>query len=73
MPKAQHFLNVLSPLVPGCLSDDTVTLEPTPTTSGAFEVIVNDKLLHSKLQGQGYVDEAKLSQIADFIKAEAGK
>jgi len=43
-------------------------LEPTPTTSGAFEVIVNGKTLHSKLNGEGYVNEEKLIKIADFLK-----
>jgi selT/selW/selH-like putative selenoprotein len=47
---------------------ENVLLEPTPTTSGAFEVIVNGKTLHSKLNGEGYVNEEKLIKIADFLK-----
>ena len=66
-------MRALAPLVPGCLSDETVTLEPTPTTSGAFEVTINDELVHSKLQGEGYVDQSKLAKIAEHIKAEAAK
>ena len=43
-------------------------LEPTPTTSGAFEVIVDGETLHSKLNGEGYVGEEKLKQIVAFLK-----
>ena len=29
-------------------------LQPTPTTTGAFEVTINGKLVHSKLGGAGF-------------------
>ena len=30
--------------------------EPTPTSSGAFEVDINGTIVHSKLNGDGHVD-----------------
>lgn len=48
-----------------------ITSEGTPTTTGFFEVqIEGGKLLHSKKNGDGYVDtDAKLKKIVDGIKA----
>lgn len=34
----------------------TVSGEPTPHRSGALEVVVGTQLVHSKLNGDGYVD-----------------
>jgi len=47
-----------------------VTGEGTPTSTGYFEVeIVGGKLIHSKKNGDGYVDSAaKLKKIVDAIK-----
>jgi len=42
----------------------------TPNTSGFFEVEVNGTLVHSKKNGDGYVDsDAKLEKIYNAIQA----
>jgi len=35
---------------------------PTPGVTGKFEVIVNGKTIHSKIGGQGFVDDDKKVQ-----------
>eukprot|EP00339_Tiarina_fusa_P012376 CAMPEP_0117046872 /NCGR_PEP_ID=MMETSP0472-20121206/32401_1 /TAXON_ID=693140 ORGANISM="Tiarina fusus, Strain LIS" /NCGR_SAMPLE_ID=MMETSP0472 /ASSEMBLY_ACC=CAM_ASM_000603 /LENGTH=73 /DNA_ID=CAMNT_0004759373 /DNA_START=85 /DNA_END=306 /DNA_ORIENTATION=- len=52
-------------------TDVEVTSESTPTTSGWLEVsIVGGETLHSKKDGQGYVDTpAKMQKILEGIKA----
>eukprot|EP00793_Prasinoderma_coloniale_P001624 PRCOL_00003429-RA len=41
---------------------------PTPTTSGAMEVTVDGKLVHSKLNGDGHIDSVeKINKIFDAI------
>lgn len=51
-----------------------VTGEPTPETSGAFEVqIKGGPLVHSKLGGAGHVTEANSSTVVEAIKAWAAK
>ena len=45
--------------------------EPTPNTSGAFEVVVDGNQVHSKLNGDGYVDSMeKLEKILAAIGAK---
>lgn len=47
-----------------------ITGEGTPTTTGWFEVQVNGQLVHSKKNGDGYVDnDAKFDKIVAGIKA----
>jgi len=50
--------------------DVEITSEGTPGTTGWFEVqVVGGKLLHSKKNGDGYVDsDAKLEKIVKGIK-----
>ncbi|CAB4009750.1 seleno W, partial [Paramuricea clavata] len=44
--------------------------EGTPTTTGWFEVNVDGKLVHSKKNGDGYVDsEAKMKKITESVAA----
>jgi selT/selW/selH-like putative selenoprotein len=61
---------VLESNIPGI----AVTGEPTPNTSGAFEVVnvATGKVYHSKLQGGGYLDtdQAKLMAVLNEIKAD---
>jgi len=50
----------------------SVTIEPTPNTSGVLEVTLVDTqtLLHSKKGGEGYVDtDEKLAKIVAGIEA----
>jgi len=50
--------------------DVNITSESTPGITGWFEVKVNDTLIHSKKNGDGYVDsEAKLQKIYEAIEA----
>ena len=51
-------------------ADVEVTGESTPGITGWLEVEVNGTLVHSKKNGDGYVDsEAKLKKIKDAIEA----
>ncbi|KAL4238085.1 selenoprotein W [Mactra antiquata] len=44
--------------------------EGTPQVTGWLEVSVNGKLIHSKKNGNGYIDtSAKMQKIKDAIKA----
>ena len=44
---------------------------PTQNTSGAFEVVVDGERIHSKLNGDGYVDSMeKLEKILAAIGAK---
>jgi len=54
--------------------DLELTSEGTPTQTGWFEVqVVGGKLLHSKKNGDGYVDsDAKLQKIINGIKEAIG-
>tara|TARA_A100001015_G_C14728651_1_gene608907 strand:- start:28 stop:168 length:141 start_codon:yes stop_codon:yes gene_type:complete len=45
-------------------------LEKKPGGSGCFEVTIEGTLVHSKLNGDGYVKEDKLKQIAQMIQAK---
>ncbi|BFZ12075.1 hypothetical protein BsWGS_15114 [Bradybaena similaris] len=47
-----------------------VTGEGTRTSTGKFEVTVNGKLVHSKMNGDGFVDRReKFEKIVTAIKA----
>lgn len=47
--------------------------EGTPEVTGYFEVTVGDELIHSKKNGDGYVDnEKKYDKIIDAIKDALG-
>ena len=48
-------------------------MEAKPGHSGAFEVFVGGELVHSKLNGQGYVNEEKMKAIAAFISEKLKK
>jgi len=50
-----------------------ITSEGTPTVTGYFEVTVGDKMVHSKKNGDGYVDsDKKLNTIIDAIHEALG-
>lgn len=50
-----------------------VTGEGTPEVTGFFEVTVGDELVHSKKNGDGYVDsEKKYNKIADAVHDALG-
>uniref|UniRef100_A0A674BQA7 Selenoprotein W n=1 Tax=Salmo trutta TaxID=8032 RepID=A0A674BQA7_SALTR len=54
--------------------DLEITGESTPSTSGWFEVEVNGKLVHSKKEGSGFVDnEQKMATLVDAIDKVLGK
>ena len=48
-------------------------MEPKNWTLGAFEVYVEEELVHSKLNGQGYVNEEKMKAIAAFVSERLKK
>ena len=61
--KAAEFVEALEKL---CKFE--VTLEKwLGQASGAFEVFLDGALVHSKLNGDGYVTEEKVSQIAQLV------
>ena len=62
-PKAIAFIAALEKL---CRFEHT--LEMWPGSSGAFEVTVDGILVHSKINGDGYVREDKLKEIALIIQ-----
>ncbi|KAB5522585.1 hypothetical protein PHYPO_G00161260 [Pangasianodon hypophthalmus] len=54
--------------------DLEITSEGTPTTTGWFEVQVNGVLVHSKKNGDGFVDnDQKLARIVRAIEKALGK
>uniref|UniRef100_A0A8D0GEH2 Selenoprotein W n=1 Tax=Sphenodon punctatus TaxID=8508 RepID=A0A8D0GEH2_SPHPU len=66
-PKYQWLKKELERDFPGKLD---VTGEGTPQVTGWFEVTVAGKLVHSKKDGDGFVDtDAKLHKIKAVIKA----
>ena len=48
-------------------------MEARPGHSGAFEVSVDGELLHSKINGEGYVNGEKMHKLAAFISNKGGK
>uniref|UniRef100_A0A4W4EEZ4 Selenoprotein W n=2 Tax=Electrophorus electricus TaxID=8005 RepID=A0A4W4EEZ4_ELEEL len=54
--------------------DLEITGEATPTMSGWFEVEVNGKLVHSKKNGDGFVDnDQKIAKLVKAIKEAMDK
>ena len=47
----------------------TVSGEPTPHRSGALEVVVGTELVHSKLNGDGYVDSPEKIERMCVVRA----
>ena len=46
-----------------------MTSEATPQLTGFLEVYINDKLIHSKKNGDGYIDnQSKLDKIIKAIE-----
>jgi len=68
---APKFHKIQSEIVDAFGDDVEVTGEGTPNSTGWLEVqIVGGKLLHSKKNGDGYVDTpAKMKKILDGIQA----
>lgn len=65
-PKYEKLKNSILARVSGDIEFDSY---PTPTTTGYFEVEVNKQLIHSKKNGDGYVDtDAKLQKIVNVVK-----
>ena len=51
-------------------ADVEFSMEPTRGVTGHLEVLVNDKLVHSKKNGDGYIDtDAKYQKIVDAVAA----
>jgi len=53
------------------MGDDVeMSCEATPNRTSKFEVTVNGKLVHSKLKGEGFVDnKAKLDKVIKAVEA----
>ena len=66
--KADRFIAELGKL---CTFD--YTMEPKAGHSGCFEISVEGELVHSKLNGEGYVNEEKMKAIAAFISEKLKK
>ncbi|XP_013412270.2 selenoprotein W [Lingula anatina] len=69
-PKGEIFRRLKADLEQEFGTDVVITGEGTPQATGYFEVqIENGKLLHSKKNGDGYVDsEAKFHKITKGIE-----
>mgnify|MGYP002845081268 FL=1 len=66
-PRYKQVENAVKAKYPGIESEGV----PTQNTSGAFEVVVDGELIHSKLNGDGYVDSMeKLEKILAAIGAK---
>jgi len=64
--KFRKLAKELEAMFPGELKVEGTAL---PGQTGKFEVTVNGKLVHSKAQGNGYVDtEAKVEKITSAIR-----
>lgn len=69
-PKFRKLAQDLNKEFPGKLD---ITGEGTPTVTGWFEVSVGGKLIHSKKNGDGYLDTSKkLDKVKDAIRAALG-
>lgn len=69
-PKYQKLARDLDKEFPGKLD---ISGQGTPTVTGWFEVSVGGKLIHSKKNGDGYLDtSAKLQKVKDAIRAALG-
>ena len=73
-PKAQRVIDAIRKAQPDP-SKVTTEMTPTPNVSGFLEVTVDGTLVHSKKNGQGYVDtDEKMKNIVDSVnKAVAAK
>ncbi|KAF4073186.1 hypothetical protein AMELA_G00255920 [Ameiurus melas] len=70
-PKAIKLTTLLQDEFPG---DVEITSEGTPSRTGWFEVQVNDALVHSKKNGDGFVDnDHKLAKIVSAIENALSK
>ncbi|MCJ8748739.1 hypothetical protein PDJAM_G00168160 [Pangasius djambal] len=70
-PKFTKLKTLLEDEFPGDLE---ITSEGTPTTTGWFEVQVNGVLVHSKKDGDGFVDSSqKFARIVSVIEKALGK
>ncbi|KAL7834599.1 hypothetical protein SRHO_G00288460 [Serrasalmus rhombeus] len=70
-PKFTKLKTLLEGEFPGDLE---ISGESTPTTSGWFEVEVNGKLVHSKKNGDGFVDsEQKMAKLVSAIEKAMDK
>lgn len=66
-PRFQKLKKQLEQKFPGKCA---ITGEATPQSTGWFEVTVNGQLVHSKKNGEGYVDnDKKLQKIYDAVAA----
>ena len=62
---------LLSRFPPGSIE---MEFKETPGITGAFEVIVDGKVVHSKQNGDGFVDdEKKVNKIADAVRSALAK
>lgn len=69
-PKFRRFKEELRTKFEADFDQIEVTSYETPQTTGNFEVSVNGKLIHSKKNGDGYLDNAtKLQKVCDAVKA----
>uniref|UniRef100_A0A671P200 Selenoprotein W-like n=1 Tax=Sinocyclocheilus anshuiensis TaxID=1608454 RepID=A0A671P200_9TELE len=70
-PKFTKLKTLLEDEFPGELE---ITGEGTPSTTGWFEVEVNNKLVHSKKNGDGFVDsDSKFKAVVTAIEQAMGK
>ncbi|KAG5283964.1 hypothetical protein AALO_G00021470 [Alosa alosa] len=66
-----RFKTLLEDEFPGELD---ITGEGTPTSTGYFEVEVEGKLVHSKKNGEGFVDDAKkMDKVVSAVEKCLGK
>ena len=71
-PKYEKFKDQLTKKLPDV--DLEFDSYGTPGVTGYFEVKVNDTLIHSKKNGDGYMDsEEKLQKVVDAVKEASGK
>ena len=66
-PRYKQVENAVKSKYPGVEAEG----EPTKDTSGAFEVVVDGELVHSKLNGDGYVDS--MDKLEKILAAIGGK
>uniref|UniRef100_A0A3P9ADD4 Selenoprotein W n=1 Tax=Esox lucius TaxID=8010 RepID=A0A3P9ADD4_ESOLU len=69
-----HFIKLKTQLEDEFQGDLEITSESTPSATGWFEVEVNGKLVHSKKEGSGFVDnDQKMATIVAAIEEVLGK
>jgi len=68
-PKVEKLQSQIEAKFAGAATFD-YTLEATPTKTGLLEVYVNGQLIHSKKNGDGYIDtDVKLEKIFAAIES----